>query len=33
MSAFTTYFKDFGTKHVASIIWFTVGVLLGTFVL
>lgn len=33
MSAFSTYLKDFGTKNAASIVWFTVGVLLGTFVL
>lgn len=33
MSAFTTYLKDFGTKNAASIIWFTIGVLLGVFVI
>ena len=33
MSAFSLYIKDFGTKNAACIIWFTLGVLLGTFVL
>jgi|ETNvirome_6_1000_1030641.scaffolds.fasta_scaffold10164_3 hypothetical protein len=33
MSAFSTYIKDFGTKNAATILWFTLGLLLGAFVL
>lgn len=33
MSPFKNYIKDFGTQNAASILWFTLGILLGMFVL